>query len=83
MEQKITCFLPAAEAADLKQTIQELRNVEMVDDIFVFTTNESENTNLPSGVRGISVTAINSTEMVKEMAVRGGSGDYILLYTKS
>lgn len=82
MKQRITCFLPAAEAADLRQTIDELRNVEMVSDIFVLTTGEAD-VELPEDIESVDVQAINSTEMIREMAKRGGKGDYILLYTKA
>ncbi len=83
MKREITCFLPAAEPADLKQTIKELQNVDMVSDIFVMTSGEIEISDLPAGVTVLDVPAMNSTQMVREMNKYGVDGNYILLYTKS
>ncbi|MFO8002462.1 MAG: glycosyltransferase, partial [Marinilabilia sp.] len=83
MEQKITCFLPAAETADLQQTLEQLLAVEMVSDIFVITTGNAGGLSLPSGVQTFDVPAMNSTAMVREMAKRCADNSYTLFYTKS
>ncbi|WP_291856272.1 glycosyltransferase family A protein [Marinilabilia sp.] len=83
MHNKISCFLPVAEPADLKQTIDELKAVDLVDSIFVMTTPDSKVTQLPEGVDFFEVSALNSTGMVKEMAKRAKKSSYALLYTKS
>jgi len=83
MEQKITCFLPEAEAADMKQTLEQLQSAGMVSDIFVMTTGKRGDLALPAGVKSVEVPAINSTGMVQKMAENIADSAYVLLYTKS
>lgn len=83
MHNKISCYLPVAEAADLKQTIDELKAVELVDSIYVITTPESKGAELPEGGQSFEVSALNSTRMVKEIAKRAEGTSHVLLHTKS
>ncbi|PWE01075.1 glycosyltransferase family 2 protein [Marinilabilia rubra] len=83
MHNKISCFLPVAEPADLKQTIDELKAVDLVDGIYVMITPGSKGAELPEGVDSFEVPALNSTQMVKEIAKRGETSTHVLLYTKS
>jgi hypothetical protein len=83
MHNKISCFLPVAEPADLKQTINELKAVELVSEIYVMTTPESKGAELPEGVASFEVPALNSTHMVKAIAQKAGDASHVLLYTKS
>ncbi len=83
MHNKISCFLPFAESADLKQTIDELKAVNMVGQIYVMTTPQSTEVQLPQGVESFEVPAFNSTHMIKEIASRAAGATFVLLYTKS
>ncbi|PRY99853.1 glycosyl transferase family 2 [Marinilabilia salmonicolor] len=83
MHNKISCFLPVAEPADLKQTIDELKAVDLVDGIYVMTTPESKGAELPEGVDSFEVPVLNSTQMVKEIAKRAEASSHVLLYAKS
>lgn len=83
MHNKISCFLPVAEPADLKQTIDELKAVDLVDGIYVMITPESRGAELPQGIESFEVPALNSTHMVKEIAKRAEAFTHVLLYTKS
>lgn len=80
---KIACFLPVAEKADLKQTINELKASDEVSEINVMVTPENLEVVLPEGVKSLEVPALNSTAMVREIANRSHNADFILLYTKS
>ncbi|MDK2840869.1 MAG: hypothetical protein PWQ17_374 [Anaerophaga sp.] len=80
---KIACFLPVAEKADLKQTINELKASDEVSEINVMITPENREVVLPDGVKSIEIPAFNSTAMVGEIAGHSNNADFILLYTKS
>ncbi len=79
MKKSITCFLPAAEAADLRQTIDELQKEELITNICVVTSDNE--IALPSGIQSFKTSGFTATQTIKEMARRSAEDDYVLLYT--
>ncbi len=81
MEKSIICFLPSAEKADLGLTLGELQKENLITDICVVTTGDASM--VPEGITSVGVPGFNSTQMVKEMALRSREADYVLLYSKT
>ena len=75
---KITCFIAGAEAADLKQTIEELKQTSLVKQIFIVSSDK------PSleGVDWIKAESFVQSSGLKEISEKT-SGDFTVFYTKS
>ena len=75
---KITCFIAGAALADLKQTIEQLKESESIDGIYVVST---ENPNLEDvgWIEAVSFTNSNSIKMMAE----NSTGQFTAVYSKS
>lgn len=80
---KLACFLPVAPEADLNRTIQELKDTNAISRFYVMETSDNRASSLPEGVNSFRVAAMNSTDMVKQIAHHAMEVDYVLLYTKT
>ena len=76
----ISCFLAGGDAADLNQTVRELRQSALTGDIFVTNQGRLRRSDLPE-VRLLDSGSFLSTEALVEVAGKAAS-PYILLYTK-
>lgn len=74
----ISCFIAGAEAADLKQTIEELKQSGLVKEVFVVS---ERNPNI-SEIGWIESATFNSSKVIRTIAEKA-SGDFALFYTKS
>ena len=74
----ISCFIAGAEASDLKQTIEELKQSGLVQEVFVVSESAP---NIP-GIGWIESATFNSTKAIRAIAEKA-SGDFSLFYTKS
>ncbi|MFR9166122.1 MAG: glycosyltransferase family 2 protein [Dysgonomonas sp.] len=77
---KINCFIPFQSAAQVKETVNSLRNSELVDKIFLLTDNDCKDK--VDGCEVVSIDSLRSTSTVKTIAEKA-SGDYTVIYTKS
>jgi len=74
----ISCFIAGAEASDLKQTIEELKQSGLVKEVFVVS---ERNPNIPE-IGWIESATFNSSKVIRTIAEKA-SGDFALFYTKS
>jgi hypothetical protein len=82
MNNKITCFLPAGDRQDLKQTLEELKSSGVVGDIFVLVTGDTHKTLHLEGIQQLVVSSLTATETLRKIAIHTQTG-YALLYTKT
>ncbi len=75
---KISCFIAGAEAKDLAKTIFELKESEIVQEIFVLS---ESNPDIP-GIGWIESASFNSSSALKVIETKT-TGDFTLFYTKS
>lgn len=80
MEKKITCFVPAGEAADLKRTLEELMSQPLVETVMVLGDKPSGS--LPGGVTFVEVPTLQSTQGIKAIAGLSQT-PFTLVYTKT
>ena len=79
MKTTINCFIPFADAAQAEKTIQGLKSSNLVKDIYLLVT---EDTEVPlQGCRILHVPALNSTATMRIIAAHSDA-DYTLFYTK-
>lgn len=79
MKTTINCFIPFADAAQAEKTIQGLKSSNLVKDIYLLVT---EDTEVPlQGCRILHVPALNSTAAMRIIAAHSDA-DYTLFYTK-
>ena len=75
----INCFIPYADAQQVKATVDGLRQNALVTKIFLLATDA--NAAAVEGCEVINIDALNSSATMKKIAV-AAEGDYTLLYTK-
>ena len=75
---KISCFIAGAEAKDLTKTISELKESEIVQEIFVLS---EINPNIPE-IGWIESASFNSSSALRAIETKA-TGDFTLFYTKS
>lgn len=80
MEKKITCFVPAGNAADLERTLHELLNQPLVETVMVLGNDATAS--LPKGVTFVDVDSLQSTRGMKAIAGLCQT-PYTLIYTKT
>lgn len=79
MKTTINCFLPYADEAQVKATVEGLKDNASVSKIYLLTTDEGAKTT--DGCELIRIDALNSSATMKKIAAAADS-EYILLYTK-
>ncbi len=79
MAKCVNCFIPYRDKAQVIETIKGLREIEIVDRIFLLATDESAEA-LPE-YEIIQIDSLKSTETVKKIAAKSSS-EYSLIYTK-
>ncbi len=75
----INCFIPYADAQQVKATVDGLRQNALVTKIFLLATNASAAA--VDGCEVIAIDTLNSSATMKKIAA-ATEGDYTLLYTK-
>lgn len=75
----INCFIPYADAQQVKATVDGLRQNALVTKIFLLATDA--NAAAVEGCEVINIDALNSSATMKKIAA-AAEGDYTLLYTK-
>lgn len=75
----INCFIPYADAQQVKATVDGLRQNALVSKIFLLATDA--NAAAVEGCEVINIDALNSSATMKKIAA-ATEGDYTLLYTK-
>lgn len=78
---KITCFVPYADPVQVRGTVAELRNLEIVDNIFLMATDAAAASDSVDGCTVLKVNSLRSTATMKLIATHT-TGEYTLLYTK-
>lgn len=75
----INCFIPYEEAAQVTQTIQNLKKSTLVDKIYLVAT-----TQLPAveGCEVIETKSLKSTDAIQKIAAKADA-DYTMIYTKT
>ncbi len=76
---RINCFIPFADAEQAAQTIQNLRQQELVNKIYLLAT--VEGATAVDGCEIVTVNGLTSSATMRAIALRADS-DYVLLYTK-
>ena len=79
MKKSIDCFLPYADAAQVKPTIDGLKASDLVNNIFLLATDASAKP--VEGCELIAIDALNSSSTMKKIAAAAQS-EFTLLYTK-
>ncbi len=79
MKTTINCFLPYAEPAQVKATVEGLKKSPLVTKIFLLAT--GENCEAVEGCEVIKTDGLNTSETMKKIA-GAADAEYILLYTK-
>lgn len=79
MKATINCFLPYADEAQVKTTVEGLKESALVTKIFLLATNADAKP--VEGCELISIDSLNSSATMKKIA-DAADADYILLYTK-
>ena len=76
---RINCFIPFANAEQAAQTIQNLREQELVNKIYLLATEEGAAA--VEGCELVPVKGLTSSATMRAIAERADA-DYVLLYTK-
>lgn len=79
MKATINCFLPYADEAQVKTTVEGLKASPLVNKIFLLATNADLKP--LDGCELIAIDGLNTSSTMKKIA-EAADGDYILLYTK-
>ena len=79
MKTTINCFLPHAEPAQVKATVEGLKKSPLVTKIFLLAT--GENCEAVEGCEVIKTDGLNTSETMKKIA-GAADAEYILLSTK-
>ncbi|MCE5320551.1 MAG: glycosyltransferase family 2 protein [Bacteroidales bacterium] len=79
MAKSVNCFIPYRDKAQVTETINGLRGIEIVDRIYLLATDK--NAEAYPGYEMIQIDSLKSTETVKKIAAKSDS-DYSLIYTK-
>lgn len=79
MKTTINCFLPYADEAQVKNTVEGLKASPLVTKIFLLATDPA--LKAVDGCELINIDALNSSSTMKKIAA-AADADYILLYTK-
>jgi len=75
---KISCFIAGAETPDLKQTIDELKQSGLVENIFIVSSSKPQ----IEDTDWIEATSLTETDVLKTISDKA-TGEYTLFYTKS
>lgn len=76
---KINAFILFTQPEQARKTVEELKQSELVQDIFLLTADETAAT--PEGCEKIVIDKLQSTETVRKIATRS-TADYALVYQK-
>lgn len=79
MKATINCFLPYADEAQVKTTVEGLKSSPLVSKIFLLATDASLKP--VEGCEMIAIDGLNTSSTMKKIA-EAADADYILLYTK-
>ena len=79
MKATINCFLPYADEAQVKNTVEGLKSSPLVTKIFLLATDASLKP--VEGCELIAIDGLNTSSTMKKIA-EAADADYILLYTK-
>lgn len=79
MDKKISCFIPAANLAQVESTVKMLQTSELVGDIFLLVTGDEKFESL--GCPTIHIDTLASSSTVKAIASNANT-EYTLIYTK-
>lgn len=79
MKATINCFLPYADEAQVKTTVEGLKSSPLVSKIFLLATDASLKP--VEGCEMIAIDGLNTSSTIKKIA-EAADADYILLYTK-
>ncbi|MFN3554934.1 MAG: glycosyltransferase family 2 protein [Bacteroidales bacterium] len=79
---KITCFLPAGEAADLQATLNELAQNPLIAEIFVTGTEQPTGLTMPAKACFSEIESLLSTKGVKKISELSKT-PFTLIYTKN
>ena len=81
MREKIDCFLPCADIADLAETIGDLSASKTVQHIHLLTGDATNINNIPQGVELLETRHPLSTDAILQIAERTDA-EYVLISTK-
>ena len=81
MREKIDCFLPCADIADLAETIGDLSASKTVQHIHLLTGDATYINNIPQGVELLETRHPLSTDAILQIAERTDA-EYVLISTK-
>ncbi|EKD30870.1 MAG: hypothetical protein ACD_77C00461G0004 [uncultured bacterium] len=79
MAKCVNCFIPYQDKAQVTETINGLREIEIVGKVFLLSTDKNAENN--PGCEIIQIDSLKSTETVKKIAAKSDS-EYSLVYTK-
>ncbi|MEN6618189.1 MAG: glycosyltransferase family A protein [Rikenellaceae bacterium] len=79
MSKCVNCFVPYVDKAQVEQTITGLKEIELVDKIYLMATNP--NVEQYSGCEVVHIESLKCTPAIKKIAERSES-KYTLIYTK-
>lgn len=80
MSKMINCFIPYQDENQVKVTVKNLTNSEIVNKVYLLKTEESSNAVIP-GCEVIEVKSIKCTDAIKKIAAKADA-PYSLIYTK-
>lgn len=75
-------FLPTSYPTQDRENVAKLKNHPAISEIYFLTTDTSNSLELPDRTKALNITAFNSSAMVKAMAGKCESADFVLLFTK-
>ena len=79
MNKTINCFVPYDSAAQVRETVKELKSCSMVDKVYLMATSAKDE--VVEGCELMVVDSLTSTATMKAIAERATS-DHVLVYTK-
>lgn len=82
MREKIDCFLPCKDLAEMESTIQQMRGARMIHHIFLMVSSEMAAQNeAPANCSFVVIDRVQSEATIREIE-RQVTADFVLLYTK-
>lgn len=81
MDKIVNCFLAGGELNDLQQTVNELRQSELVGKIYILNSGFKDLSQLSGDIELLDIERFNSTRTVRIIAEHASS-EYSLIYTK-
>ena len=82
MREKIDCFLPCKDLAEMESTIQQMRGARMIHHIFLMVSSEMADRNEPpANCSFVVIDRVQSEATIRE-SERNVTAEFVLLYTK-